>query len=235
MQRHVWTPPTTRALLELLCPRQQRRITAHMAQLKATLVNNASCSSDFNTQKCKKDKVSLWHLWNTPKKPSKRKLPRRSCWGRCPYDTGQDHAEILLKTLGTAWMYHCFSQTEQQSITATKCCGNQSTKKVKLPHREVQTETFWCSPGGRDAETPTNSASRDQHQQIGQADPAAKIRLVNPVDRGLALWHSASQRWQWGSSGGKKAADVNLNTAKAESSKPEAFSVEWASRPSWTD
>lgn len=144
------SPLTTRALLVLLCPCQQRRITAHIAQLKATLVNNASCSSDLTLRNVKKTGFILAFMKHT-QKPSKRKLPRdlaEAIWQQSRTMQRSQAAENLGNGMDVS--LGCFSQTEQQSITATKCCGNQSTKEVKLPHWEVQTEIFWCFPGSRD-------------------------------------------------------------------------------------
>lgn len=141
---------------------KQRQITAHMAQLKATLVNNASCSSDLSFRKVKKTGFILAfmrHNKNLQRGSSQEILLREvSTWHRA----GPHRDPRLLETLGTAWMcvsLGCFSQTEQQNVTATKCSRNQSTKEVKLPHWKVQTFGYFPCSTSTDTspETPTSN------------------------------------------------------------------------------
>lgn len=112
-----------------------------MAQLKATPVNNASCSSDLTTRNVKKDRFHF-SIYKTHQKLSKRKLPRDAAEGGVHMTQGRttqrsQAAENLGNSMDVS--LGCFLYTEQQNITPTKCCsamcyGNQSTKEVKLPH-----------------------------------------------------------------------------------------------------
>lgn len=88
---------------------KQRRITAHMAQLKVTPVNNASCSSDLTFRIVKKTgfisalNTANLHTKNLQRGSSPEILLREvSTWHRA----GPHREPRLLKTLGTAWMCH---------------------------------------------------------------------------------------------------------------------------------
>lgn len=130
----------------------KRRITAHMAQLKATAVNNTSCLSDLTFRNVKKTV-----FYETHQNLSERKLPRDPV----PHDRGQDHTEI--PGCWKPWEQHgCVTGQLLPGWAAESYCHKvlvcnvlwkSSTKEVKLPHWEVQTETFWCFPCSTDADT----------------------------------------------------------------------------------